>query len=137
MNRSWYVFLIQIAPLAERLLAADDGALVDRLWADWTSPGYARADDVKAWLAALLGPAGPSLALGHYRSLFAAYAPSFGSPSCPTPYLHGRRDGCIGAELVEVAELDLAEGSRIVMIDYAGCLSAGSILKCRPEPTTG
>jgi pimeloyl-ACP methyl ester carboxylesterase len=42
-------------------------------------------------------------------------------PPLPTLYLHGRDDGCLGAELAESAEASIPDdGSRLEVVDGAG-----------------
>ncbi len=44
LQRSWYIGLFQLPLVAERRLAEDDLALIDRLFADW-SPGYSPSEE--------------------------------------------------------------------------------------------
>ncbi|HEX6416965.1 MAG TPA: alpha/beta hydrolase [Acidimicrobiales bacterium] len=131
LRRSWYMFFFQ-HPLAEMAVAADDLAFVDRLWADW-SPGYDAAEDLPHAKDALRDPANLAAALGYYRATLGGVgldtraeveylqAASNGPPPLPTLYLHGRTDGCMGAELVEGAAAALAHGgSRVELVDDAG-----------------
>ncbi len=126
-RRSWYMFLFQHA-LAEAIVAADDLAFIDGLWAEW-SPGHDGADDIARVKDALRDPANLSAALGYYRAMLggdpsasrdvdqAALLPS----PVPTLYLHGRDDGCMGAELVGGAEASLpTAGSRAEVLDGVG-----------------
>jgi len=129
LRRSWYMFFFQ-SPLAEGVVAADDLAFVDRLWADW-SPGYDPSPDLPAVKAALGGPENLAAALGYYRatlgtgttdpSLDAAQAGWMVPTPVPTLYLHGRDDGCLGADLVADAGAHLpAPGSRAEILDGVG-----------------
>lgn len=106
LRRSWYIFFFQY-PGAETLIAADDLAFLDRLWADW-SPGFHHPGAAAAAKAALRDPAHLSAALGWYRAAFrpetyrAELATEQGAlasvPTQPWLYLHGELDGCVGAE---------------------------------------
>lgn len=116
MRRSWYVFLLQLA-VAEEVVRADDLAFVDGLWADW-SPGHDRAEDVARAKAALRGAMHLPLAIRHYRTLFTDAAPP--ALVAPLLYIHGARDGSIGAELLTRREVPLPEGSRVVVLPDAG-----------------
>lgn len=129
LRRSWYMFFFQ-SPLAEGAVAADDLAFIDRLWADW-SPGHDAAGDIDAVKAALRAPENLAAALGYYRAtlgtgatdpaLDEAQAGWMTPTPIPTLYLHGRDDGCLGAELVEGAEAHLpAPGSRAEILDGVG-----------------
>lgn len=129
LKRSFYMFFFQ-SPLAEGVVAADDLAFIDRLWADW-SPGHDASGDLPAVKDALRDPANLAAALGYYRatlgtgptdpSLDEAQAGWMTPTPIPTLYLHGRDDGCLGAELVEGAEAHLpAPGSRAEILDGVG-----------------
>ncbi len=106
LRRSWYIFLFQ-HPGAEALVAADDLAFLDRLWADW-SPGFAHPDAIASAKAALREPAHLSAALGWYRTalhpethrseLSTEQAALAAAPAQPWLYLHGEFDGCVGVE---------------------------------------
>ena len=69
LKRSWYTFFFQM-PLAEMAVAANDFALIDKLWCDW-SPGYEPpAEYLRAVKDSLAAPGGLDAALGYYRHLF-------------------------------------------------------------------
>jgi pimeloyl-ACP methyl ester carboxylesterase len=129
LRRSWYMFFFQ-SPLADLAVPADDLAFIDRLWADW-SPGYDASDDLPHVKDSLRDPANLAAALGYYRAQFDAthhsddLAAEQAATAMPTPqptlYLHGRDDGCIGADLAEGAQAFLpAAGSRVEIVDGAG-----------------
>jgi pimeloyl-ACP methyl ester carboxylesterase len=111
VQRSWYMFLFQ-HPLADLLVGADDFALVERLWAQW-SPGYDADGDVAAVRESLADTANVLAALGYYRAalgdgrkdpaLDAVQSAAGEVPPQPTLYLHGRDDGCVGAEVADLA----------------------------------
>lgn len=127
IRRSWYMFVFQHA-LAEAVVAADDLAFIDGLWADW-SPGYDGAADLAHVKDALRDPANLAAALGYYRAMLgddqtgatdADQAALLPSP-VPTLYLHGADDGCMGAELVGGAAAALPEpGSRVEIVEDTG-----------------
>lgn len=129
LRRSWYMFFFQ-SPLAEAVVAGDDLAFIDRLWADW-SPGHDAGDDLPAVKDALREPANLAAALGYYRAMLGdgPTSPDLDAPQAgwmtptpiPTLYLHGATDGCLGAELVSGAEAQLpAPGSRALVLDGVG-----------------
>ncbi len=129
LRRSWYMFFFQ-SPLADGVVAADDLAFIDRLWADW-SPGYDASGDVPAVKDALRDPAHLTAALGYYRATLGdgPKSPDLDAPQAgwmtPTPipllYLHGATDGCLGAELVTDAAAHLpTPGSRAEVLDGVG-----------------
>ena len=114
LKRSWYTYLFQL-PLAEIAVTANDFALIEKLWRDW-SPGYeAPAEYLRAVKAVLAAPGGLDAALGYYRHFFnplkhdrrlaAVEAAGSGWVNVPTLYLHGADDGCIGADMVDADEL--------------------------------
>ncbi len=127
IRRSWYMFVFQHA-LAEGIVAADDLAFIDGLWAEW-SPGYDAAWDLDRVKESLRDPANLAAALGFYRAMLGAdqsgateadQAALLPSP-VPTLYLHGADDGCMGAELVAGAADALpAPGSRTEVLDGVG-----------------
>jgi pimeloyl-ACP methyl ester carboxylesterase len=131
LQRSWYMFFFQ-HPLAELAVPMDDLAFIDRLWADW-SPGYDAADDLPHVKEALRDPANLGAAIGYYRATLGGvgldHSPevealqnaSAGPPPLPTLYMHGRTDGCMGADLAGEAVTALThEGSRVELVDDAG-----------------
>jgi len=131
VKRSWYIWFFQMAGLPEMVVPSDDFALIADLWADW-SPDYEASADVDAVRQALAQPGNLAAAIGYYRAMFdpsthlEAYAAAQAATQLPTPqptlYIHGRNDGCLGAELVTdavVASLP-AEGSRVEIVEGAG-----------------
>ena len=114
LKRSWYVFFFQL-PLAEMAVSANDFAVIDQLWRDW-SPGYeAPADHLRAVKGAFASPGGLDAAIGYYRHMLnplkhdrrLADVEAAGSGWIPVPtlYLHGADDGCIGADIVVLEEM--------------------------------
>lgn len=131
LQRSWYMWLFQ-TPLAEGALAANDLALVDHLWSQW-SPGLdasVSAEPIAAAKQALRGPGHLEAALSYYRSLFAAPPADEAARRAqdhtyvvgpvPVCYVHGADDGCI--TLPEGCDplVHLAEGSAYVSVPGAG-----------------
>jgi pimeloyl-ACP methyl ester carboxylesterase len=100
-KRSFYMFLFQM-PLADIIVANNDLAFVDGLWADW-SPGYDASDDLPRVKDSLRDPAHLSAALGYYRAMFGEASAGAGADlgagaTQPRLYLHGADDGCVGVE---------------------------------------
>lgn len=128
IKRSWYMFLFQW-PLAEMIVANDDLAFIDMLWADW-SPGYDGAAEAARVRKALHDPANLAAALGYYRatlgdgrrdpSLEAAQAATQAMPTQPHLYLHGRNDGCVGVEVAELAASMAPANVRTEIVEDAG-----------------
>jgi pimeloyl-ACP methyl ester carboxylesterase len=105
-RRSWYVVAAQL-PGADRLVTARDLALIRRLWRAW-SPGYEmQAADLDPLRATFAVPGVPRAVLSYYRGFAAAAAenraasPRVTLPPQPHLHLHGRDDGCVGAELAD------------------------------------
>ena len=128
LKRSFYVFVFQTS-LAEIAVAADDMAFLDGLWRDW-SPGYAAAEDLAHVKDCLREPPNLTAAIGYYRAMLDAsrhsdaYAEQQRAagrpPARPLLYLHGRRDGCIGADLVADVGPQLGEDSHLEQVADAG-----------------
>lgn len=103
LRRSWYMMAFQL-PLAPHLAMRNDGALIDRLWRDW-SPGFTAPQDhlhdVKQSIAT--GMPGPFL---YYRQAVRPLVPALRRirraggqrVGVPTRFLIGDTDGCIGLE---------------------------------------
>jgi pimeloyl-ACP methyl ester carboxylesterase len=130
MKRSWYVFFFQL-PLADAVAAADDFALIDRLWSDW-SPGYVLPREEREHLKRTLGQPGVlGASIGYYRAAFdpARHDPALAADQAKmelptvlvdTLHLHGREDGCAGVETSEGMERFYTGGFRSVIVDRAG-----------------
>ena len=126
-RRSWYMFFFQL-PFADMAVAMNDFAFIERLWRDW-SPGWELPPDEMASLKATLGVPGVlGAALSYYRHTFnpPPNAPGLAEVTTPIPikvptlYLHGRNDGCIGAELAAGMEAYFEKGLRQEILDGAG-----------------
>jgi len=129
LRRSWYMFFFQ-HPLSDAVVAMDDLSFIERLWRDW-SPGYDPVADLPHVKEALREPERLAAALAYYRAtiggvgLVAEYqADEDGiaqTPSQPHLYLHGRDDGCMGADLAENAAAFMpVKGSRAVIVEGTG-----------------
>lgn len=125
LARSWYIGMFQVPWYAERRLAADDFALIERLFRDW-SPGYAAsAEELDAVKAAIRPRVGAVLA--YYRALKSPEA-LFGEArrrtwkkvSIPAVHVHGADDGCIGIACCEGAESHYEGPYRLVRVEGAG-----------------
>ncbi len=99
MRRSWYMALFQI-PHSERLVRANDLAMVDHLWRTW-SPNFELDDLRRAALHTCLSASLPS-PLGYYRAMvrplsqFRGRVQKLTGPiATPVLQLHGEGDGCI------------------------------------------
>jgi pimeloyl-ACP methyl ester carboxylesterase len=111
------------------VVPANDLEFIDHLWADW-SPGYDGAVDIANVKDALRDPANLTAALGYYRAtlgdgvkdpaLDEAQGATSQFPTQPTLYLHGRNDGCIGAEVAELAASMAPPNVTFEIVDGAG-----------------
>ena len=129
-RRSWYMFFFQM-PFAEAAVEANDFAFIDRLWSEW-SPGYEADPEEMALLKQTLASEGTlSSALGYYRHAFNPPAEvvaevaelasrTQGPIQVPTLYLHGRNDGCIGAETFDGMESLFPAGLTTRIFEGAG-----------------
>lgn len=109
LKRSWYMYFFQL-PLADMAVSANDFALIEKLWRDW-SPGWEPPDGyLRAVKDILAAPGGLDAAIGYYRHLLNPLkhdrrladveAAATGWVPVPTLYLHGADDGCIGTDMV-------------------------------------
>jgi pimeloyl-ACP methyl ester carboxylesterase len=128
IKRSWYMFFFQ-HPFADFVVGANDLAYIDMLWADW-SPGFVATEELALLKPSLRDPANLQAALGFYRAtlgagyndpaLQSAQDMSSTIPPQPLLYLHGRTDGCMGAEVAEFAAAELTSNARAHFVDGAG-----------------
>ena len=135
LRRFFYLFMFRDpAGLAEAVVAADEMAFIDKLWADW-SPGYHPGEHLALVKQSLRHPANLAAAIGYYRAAGAPGTPGASQEGAryaaeqqaasrqapqPTLYLHGANDGCISAGLARRAAPLLPTPSRMIVIDGAG-----------------
>lgn len=129
-RRSWYMMFFQHA-LAERALAHDDFAMIERLHRDW-SPGWRwPAEEREALTAMFRTPGTLAAALGYYRAtigpvlddpeqLEASVAAMAVPIQVPGLVIHGADDGCIGRELVPPMREYFPRGLRVEILAGAG-----------------
>lgn len=125
LRMSWYMFFQLLPGISERALPR----LIPFLWESW-SPGYEADDDVQRVLAALADRRHRTAALRYYRALllpwtrqpaYAAQRPwLLRAPRAPLLYLHGERDGCMGAAVARRGAELLPAGSRFELIAGVG-----------------
>jgi pimeloyl-ACP methyl ester carboxylesterase len=131
LKRSWYMFFFQ-HPFADFILTANDHAMVEMLWNDW-SPGHEWADDGDDLVhakAALGTPQNVAAALGLYRAALGTtqldpdladlQAATGEVPPQPLLYLHGSTDQGIGAEVAESARATVGDNVTIEVVDGVG-----------------
>ncbi|MEA2399016.1 MAG: hypothetical protein QOK25_2572, partial [Thermoleophilaceae bacterium] len=125
LRLSWYMFFHLLPGISERTMPR----LIPWLWHSW-SPGYPAPEEVRRVLEALDRPARRTAALRYYRALLlpwrrqATYAGErswlLRSPRAPLLYLHGEKDGCMGAEVARRAAETLPAGSAFELIPGVG-----------------
>jgi pimeloyl-ACP methyl ester carboxylesterase len=109
IRRCWYMGAFQLPGAATRL-AADDFALVERLWREW-SPSWDFPAERLAGVKATLGDEeGAARAIGYYRSIprsllvpgataLETFRVAFSRICVPALVLSGDRDGCMAPEI--------------------------------------
>ena len=120
LRRSWYMAFFQLRGVAERRLAADDFALVDRLWRDW-SPGLVAPPDERLAVKASLRGRERDV-LGYYRALPRAVVSPVARllrerTRVPALYVHGVADGCIGVAAADGVERAYAASIDVRRLD--------------------
>lgn len=128
--RSWYIWLFQFPGFAERVLEAEDFALIDVLWGLW-SPGWTDDAHLDSVRDTFRSPGTSDAALQYYRQFVNPAVKNLARRGRPTLeslppidvpglVITGEQDGCIGAELFErIDELFTAE-CRVLKISDAG-----------------
>ncbi|MDB4971257.1 MAG: Epoxide hydrolase [Myxococcales bacterium] len=116
LRRSWYIGLFQLRGLAERKLAADDHAFIDRLWRDWSPGFHAPPEELAAVKDAIRGRERDVLA--YYRAILAGVTSRAARVVLePTRvralYVHGIDDGCVGVELCDDVQSAYRDGVTI------------------------
>lgn len=129
-RRSWYMAFFQHR-LAAQALAHDDFAMIEHLWRDW-SPGWRLPAEALAEVKETFRRPGTlDAALAYYR---ASIGPVFDAPEqleamlsglsvpipVPTLHLHGRDDGCIGAEVTDGMAAYFPAGLRLEILPGCG-----------------
>ena len=113
-RKSWYMFFFQL-PLADLAVPSNNFNFIERLWMDWSPnwPDYKSHSDRS--IQVLSKDNVLSKALAYYRCTFQeslqtkrvnTLADELSSQKIKVPslYLHGKNDGCIGANLSEGME---------------------------------
>lgn len=130
LRKSWYMFFFQLRGIADRVLARNDFAFIDKLWRDW-SPGWPWPATAMAGVKETFRQPGvASAALGYYRCLFDLFA----APNrraqmlirqrvqVPVLVLQGATDGCMDARLPQAAvnPKQFPAGIRLELVAHAG-----------------
>lgn len=113
-RRSWYMFYFQLE-FADMAVPINDYEFIDRLWREW-SPDWSGYKEFSNNTIKVLSEDGVlNKALAYYRSTLQPTSPvpelnaeqlerRDNKISCPSLYLHGINDGCIGSDLVNGME---------------------------------
>ncbi|MCE3550524.1 alpha/beta hydrolase [Pseudonocardia sp. RS11V-5] len=133
IKKSFYFWYFQMTNVVEQIVAADDFAFIDHIWADW-SPGYDASEDLPLMKDCIRDPEHFRAALAYYWGQFDPKR--FGTPEWaaeqadawgadipqPTLYLHGTDDGCHGMtqEQVDRVPSHCGPGSRSELIPGVG-----------------
>ncbi len=130
LRRSWYEFLFLAEGFAERVVAQDDFAFIDRLVAEWSPGGALEPEEWEAVKRTLGAPGGLTAALGYYR---AAFLPHHRDPSLaesaarwadpvpvPTLAIVGADDGCVAPSVSQGQEERFPRGLCREVIPGAG-----------------
>jgi pimeloyl-ACP methyl ester carboxylesterase len=127
--RSWYIWLFQFPGVAERLLEADDFALIEQLWRLWSPDWKYEMDHLDSVVETFRSEGTPEAALQYYRQfvnpavkdLARNGRPALDSlPPIDVPGLVIAGDGCIGADLFERAGEVFSADCRVLKIREAG-----------------
>jgi pimeloyl-ACP methyl ester carboxylesterase len=130
LRRSWYSLLFQLPDISvpEAFAAANDLAVIDGLWADW-SPGFEAPEDIARAKEALRPPGHLRAALTYYRHAPTALPTEAEAEASrawqrglevPLLYIHGARDGCIGLDSVEILRPYFPPSAEVAVLDDVG-----------------
>jgi pimeloyl-ACP methyl ester carboxylesterase len=132
-KRSWYIWFFG-TPLADIAFNANDFAIIDQLWSDW-SPGFDPGEEFMRGLKDCFAADNGQAAMGYYRDSFhARSAPEgeaaemtggiTGGGAIPIPmlYFHGKTDGCLSVDLIDESAMKdaLGPGGDYVFVEGAG-----------------
>lgn len=130
LRRSWYEFLFLADGFAERIVAQDAFAFIDRLVAEWSPGGALEPEEWEAIKRTLGSPGVLTAALAYYRSAFVAArrdpalaeaAARWADPvAVATLAIVGADDGCIPPTVSAGQEEHFTGGYRREVISGAG-----------------
>ncbi len=105
---SWYILLFQVPLIAELLIKANQYALIDYFWKEWSKGYQAPAEHLNQIKASFENPGVLASALSYYRNLSDLFSASGretflswmdAKVSAPTQILFGAEDTCIHPRL--------------------------------------
>ncbi len=130
LRRSWYEFLFLAEGFAERVVAQDGFAFIDRLVAEWSPGGALEPEEWEAVKRTLESPGVLTAALGYYRAAFVAdrRSPALADSAArwadavpvPTLAIMGADDGCIAASVSDDQAQRFSGGYRREVVPGAG-----------------
>lgn len=117
--RSWYITFFQLPHFPEAAFRADDFALIERIWSEWSPEWEYPADRLESVKETFRTPGTVEAALSYYRHMFRPVSQIDAfmrddriSPTesieIPSLVVGGATDGCIGPELFQ--DIDRAFG---------------------------
>jgi pimeloyl-ACP methyl ester carboxylesterase len=130
LRRSFYMWLFQLSPLAEEIVAEDRCCFVRRLWHEW-SPGWdPPPDHLDAVVETLERPGVLSAALSYYRAPFdaALVNPALqalrertrATIRVPTLLLLGERDECLAPAMAAGSQAAFDGPYRVATLESCG-----------------
>lgn len=129
LRLSWYMFFFQLRGIADRAVARDDFAFLERLWRDWSLGWSWDPAEMDALKATFRQPGVLRAALGYYRAMFnplladSLALQRLARKPCSVPLLAitGATDGCMDTRLYDMLEPSLfPAGLRVERIAGAG-----------------
>lgn len=126
IKRSWYIGFFQLPYFPEHALGKNHGALVDKLWRDWSPQWDYTAADI-APVKSIFGQSEScQAALGYYRDLPRVLTDPrrqrerkrlFAVLNVPALIIRGEQDGCIGTRSFAGAETGFSGPCELYAID--------------------
>ncbi|HEV2809199.1 MAG TPA: alpha/beta fold hydrolase [Acidimicrobiales bacterium] len=113
LGRSWYVGLLQLPALPERLLTARNGTLLRRLLRDSGLPDAM----VDSYADAMLEPGAMTAAINYYRALRLSRTDAVGRVTVPTLYVWSTHDTALGPVAARATERQVDGPYRFVVLD--------------------
>jgi len=140
LRNSWYTLFFQLRGIADRVVARNDFAFIERLWRDW-SPGWKFPPaEMEALKQTFRQPGVPWFALAYYRATLNPFLDDSRKMrrladtrvEVPTCVVTGARDGCMDTRIYDFIEKSrFPAGYRMERIADAGHF----VHRERPEET--
>ncbi|MBF0351069.1 MAG: alpha/beta hydrolase [SAR324 cluster bacterium] len=129
LRKSWYMLFFQMRVIADMKVEANDWALIEKLWRDWSPDWKCPESMMHSIKNTFSKPGVKAAALGYYRALFEVFSSEsrrswklLGAPlHVPTLALTGERDGCMDSRLYDMMRSDdFSQGLQITRVPNAG-----------------